>query len=173
MRRKRLLRHPGIRLLHRAMRREQYLQLGAFGFMLTVGIICCCFAFHNNALITITGLTFTILSITALYHIYLHWNDDRLMRLLEYQPKQIVWIYTVVVQRMPFGVHLFQSGTLFFKLIDGDEISIVLSEKKLKLACHTLSRLLPHATIGYSKEREVQYHQNPKLLIRNEGQGLI
>ncbi|MDX1942508.1 MAG: hypothetical protein SFU99_18230 [Saprospiraceae bacterium] len=163
---KQLLQHPGIRLLHRAIRREQYVQLAAFGFMLMVGITCCCFTFHNNALITIAGLTFTVLSITALYHLYLHWNDDRLMRLLEYQPQQIVWIYTVVVQRMPFGVHLFQNGTLFFKLIDGDEISILLSEKKMKLACHTLSRLLPHATIGYSKEREAQYKQNPKRLIK-------
>ncbi len=168
MQNKRLLHHPGIQVLKRAIRREQYLQLASFSVMLAVGIACCCFAFHDNALITIAGLTFTILSISALYHLRQNWNDDRLMRLLEYQSLQIVWVYPVVVQHVPFGIHMFQNGTLFFKLINGDEISVVLPASKLKLVCRTLSRLLPHAAIGYSKERELQYRQNPRLLIRGE-----
>ncbi len=162
----RLLQHPGIQLLHRAQRRELQLQLVSFLAMLALGIICCCFAWHNNALITIAGLTFTVLSLTALYHLYQHWHDDRLMRILVHHPQQIVWIYTVVVQRMPFGVHLFQSGTIFFKLADGSEISVILPENKLRLVCHTLGRLLPHATIGYSKELETQYQKNPASLLR-------
>ncbi|HMO38867.1 MAG TPA: hypothetical protein PKC76_05205 [Saprospiraceae bacterium] len=165
---KRLLQHPGIRLLQHAQRREQRQQLWAFSLMLTLGLVCCCFAFHNNALVTIAGLTFTVLGITALYHLYQNWNDDRLMHLIEHQPQQIVWIYAVVVQRMPFGIHFFDNGTLFFKLANGEELSVVLPVRQLKLACRTAERLLPHAAVGYSPERARQYAQNPRSLLREE-----
>lgn len=163
---KRLLRHPGIQLLQRCVEREQRMQLIAFSLMLLAGLVCCLFAFHDNALLTIAGLTFTVLGITALFHIYQNWNDDRLMRILRHQPKKIVWVYSVVIQRSPFGVHLFQNCTLFFKLVDGDEISVMIPPNKQKLATHTLNRLLPHASFGYSPERAEQYQKNPKELLR-------
>ena len=165
---KRLLQHPGIRLLQHAQRREQRMQLVVFSVMLLIGLLCCGRAFRHNALLTICGLTFTVLGITALYHLYQNWNDGRLMRLLEYQPQQIVWVYSVVVHRMPFGIHFFQYGTLFFKLADGQELSVLLSVRQLKLAGRTAERLLPHATVGYSPERARRYAQNPRSLLREK-----
>lgn len=139
--------------------------------MLMVGIGCCWLGFYDQALITIAGLIFTILGVSALVHIYKNWNNNQLMQILRYQPRQIVWIYSVVVENSPFGVLLFKKGTLFIKMIDGAEISLALPARKLKLATHTLGRLLPHAAIGYSKERENQYQRNPKLLLREKEGG--
>ncbi len=171
MRDRRLLRHPGIKLLQRAIRREQYQQLIAFSLMLLVGIVCCWLGFYDQALITIAGLIFTILGVSALVHLYKNWNNNQLMQILRYQPRRVVWVYSVVVENSPFGIHLFKRGTLFIKMIDGTEISLALPARKLKLAAHTLGRLLPHAAIGYSKERENQYQRNPKLLLREKEGG--
>ncbi len=168
MQNKRLLRHPGIQILQRAMRRERYWQLAAFSAMLVMGLVCCCFAFHNNALITIAGLTFSVLSITALYHLYPNREENLLMYLLENQPKQIVWIYTVLLQRMPFGISLNQSCIIHFKLLEGDEMTVVIPIRYNKLVSKTLSRLLPHCTFGYTIEREHQFQKSPASLLRTE-----
>lgn len=168
MHHQRLLEHPGIQVLQQAVRREQYRQLVAFSLLLASGLIFCCFAIQHNALITIAGVIFSILGAAALFHVYTHWNDDRLIVLLRYQPRQIVWVYSLSLQIAPFGIYLFRRGTLFFKLSDGEEISISVPAHKLRLVSRTLNRLLPHATFGYTREREEQFRRSPLSLLRDE-----
>ncbi len=168
MQHQRLLRHPGIRVLQQAVRREQYRQLVAFSLLLASGLIFCCFAVNHNALITIAGVLFTILGAAALFHVCKHWREDRVAYLLQYQPRQIVWVYSLSLQVAPFGIHLFRRGTLFFKLCNGEEISIAVPSHKLRLIARTLNRLLPHATFGYTREREEQFRRSPMSLLRDE-----
>lgn len=117
---------------------------------------------------TIAGILFTILGGAALYHIYRHWDDDHLIRILRYQPRQVVWVYTVSMQIAPFGIHLFRRGTVFIKLSSGEEISVSVPARKTRLISRTLCRLLPHATFGYTREREEQFRKSPLSLLRDE-----
>ncbi len=162
-----LFQHPGIRVLQKATRREQYRQLVAFSLLLASGLVFCGFAFQDNALLTILGVVLTVLSLMALWYVYKHWTDDRLIHLLRFQSRQIVWVYSISMQIAPFGIHLFQRGTLFFKLSDGEEISVSVPARKVQLISRTLNRLLPYTTFGYTTEREEQFRKSPLLLRKD------
>ncbi|MFN7116629.1 MAG: hypothetical protein ACK4TA_07490 [Saprospiraceae bacterium] len=168
MQHQRLLRHPGVRALQQAVRREQYRQLVAFSLLLISGLMFVGFAFQQNALITIAGIIFTVLGAAALFHLYKHWNDDRLIHLLRFKPRQVVWVYAIAVQIAPFGIYMFRRGTLFFKLSNGEEMSVSVPTRQLRLISRTLNRLLPHATFGYTREREEQFRKSPMSLLRDE-----
>ena len=164
-----LLRHPAILLLHEAVRREQRLQLLACMGLLCLGLTFCYVFFTYSIFLTILGLFFTVLGIKFTYESLQRRRpeDHPLMQLLRYQPHRIVWVYAMVVERMPFGFRLSQSGALYFKLIDGDELSISLPKRHLKLVSRTLNRLLPHASFGYTKDREQWFLASPELLLRH------
>lgn len=162
-----LFQHPGILALQKATRREQYRQLVAFSLLLVSGVIFCCFAFQDNALVTIAGVIFTVLGTAALVHVYKNWNDDHLLYLLRFQPRQIVWIYAVTTQIAPFGVYIFRRGTIVFKLSDGEDHSVTVPVRKVALICRTLNRLLPYTTFGYTREREVQFRKSPLSLRKD------
>jgi hypothetical protein len=67
---------------------------------------------------------------------------------------------------MPFGLYLWERGTMFFMLQDGDEISVGLPARKLKMVSRFLNKLLPHASFGYTAERQQQFEADPKLLLK-------
>ena len=95
-------------------------------------------------------------------------EDSELMKVLLQKPKKIVWVYSIVTNRMPFGFQFSKSGVMYFKMIDGKEISIGMSAKELKIVSRFLNRMLPHATFGYSPEKEQRYQENPELLVRHD-----
>jgi hypothetical protein len=53
---------------------------------------------------------------------------------------------------------------LYFKLSNGDEITVSLRPQKLKVISKFLNRLLPHASFGYSHDRAQWYHVHPDML---------
>lgn len=91
-------------------------------------------------------------------------ESNRLILLLNKNPQRIVWVYALNTQLNPFGLEFMKSGVLYFKLDDGDEISVGLPVKKLKLISKFLNRILTQTTFGYSKERAEQYKANPNSL---------
>lgn len=166
----RLFQHPGIQELRKAIRREQRWQLVACLALLVAGLSMCYFFFATHIILTIMGLFLAVLGLRYTVRAFrlLRPEDHPLMRLLRYQPHRIVWVYTVVTQRLPFGLQIQRSGTLYCKLIDGDEVSVSLPGRHLKLVSKTLSRLLPHASFGYSENRQQWYLASPALLLRKE-----
>jgi uncharacterized SAM-binding protein YcdF (DUF218 family) len=94
-------------------------------------------------------------------------EESQLMKMLVQNPKQIVWVYSVVTNRMPFGFQFSKNGIMYFKMIDGKDFSVGMPEKDLKVVSRFLNRLLPHATFGYSEEKEKRYLENPELLVRS------
>lgn len=99
-----------------------------------------------------------------------YWKPDRmrLILLLFNEPKSIVWVYSIVTVRLPFGIQFARKGTMYFKLDDNDEITIRLYEKDIPQVAKYLNKQLPHATFGYTQEREQWYMANPLLLIRDD-----
>ncbi len=96
-----------------------------------------------------------------------HWKRALLWQLLAHEPRRIVWVYGLVIRRLPFGFELGRSGLLYFMLDDGESVSVPLPADKLKLVSRFLNRLLPHATFGWSAEKLARYRRHPPSLRRN------
>jgi hypothetical protein len=114
------------------------------------------------------ALAMLVSGIRLLSDVFRFWKMEQtpLIQLLFYQPQEIVWVYTIVTEKLPFGVFFSKKGTMYFKLLNGDEISIKLDEKQLPLISESLNSVLPHATFGYSKEKEQWYMANPAMLLK-------
>ncbi len=98
---------------------------------------------------------------------YWHPSNMRLIRLLKYQPEEIVWVYSVTTQNLPFGIQISKKTTMYFWLMERDNITIRLKEKDLKSVALYLNHQLPHASFGFSQEKEQWYIANPALLLRD------
>ncbi len=95
-------------------------------------------------------------------------KEHRLFYYIKENPRHIVWVYSILKVQLPFGFQVAKSGTLYFKLADGDEISVGLPEHQLKLVSESLNAILPHASFGYSQERDQLFSINPALLVYHE-----
>ncbi len=91
-----------------------------------------------------------------------------LIQLLLNDPRKIVWVYSLSTQSMPYGFHINRFGLMYFKLIDGDELSVSLPANKLRAVSKSLNAHLPHATFGYTKEREQWYMAHPGMLWKGD-----
>lgn len=162
-----------MRRLRRAIRRELRLQFLACVVLLFMGLSLTYIFFTSSIVLTIIGLFLTVLGIRYTHQAVENRRpeDHRLFRLLRYQPGHIVWVYSMVTRRMPFGFEFTRNGTLYFKLIDGDEVSVSVPEKDLKLISRTLNRVLPHASFGYTPDREQWFLASPAMLLRGEEEG--
>lgn len=155
-------------LLRKAMRQESRLQLFSASFLLVFGAVLSYFFFNQNTLLSVLGLiaVFVGARLTHLFFHQLNVEENKLMHLLHEQPEKIVWVYSVVTERTPFGFQLFKHGLLYFMLLDGDNISVSLPSAQLKIVSEGLNGMLPHATFGYTEEREVHYQKSPKMLLK-------
>ncbi len=152
------------------MRREWRLKLLASCALLALGLIFCSLAFEANILLAIFGLILSVLGIRFVYLLLFSGRTEnvRLMHLLENQPRQIVWVYSVVTERLPFGLQFSSNSTLYFKLMDRDEITVSLPARDLKPVARALNKFLPHASFGYTKDREQWYIASPAMLLQDE-----
>lgn len=158
-----------MQLLRRAIRREQLLKL-CFSLALGMAGFAMAYAFFQySALLTILGLGCAVLGIlyTRRALAQRRVDDSRLMRLLRYQPGQVAWVYSILTERLPFGLKVGSSCTLYFRLLDGGEISVGMPARDVRVVSRLLTRLLPHASFGYTKDREQWYLANPELLLRS------
>lgn len=155
--------------LHRAFKREHRLKLLASLALLAFGMVMVRLFFGQSAIVTAFGLLCGVLGIGFTVHLLSNWDEasNRLMVLLHLQPEQIVWVYSLVTEQMPFGFQFSRHGTLYFKLLDGDEITVGLRASQLKPVSEYLNDRLPHATFGYTRDREQWYLANPAMLLRD------
>lgn len=163
-----LYRHPAMRLLKKAILREVYFQIAATGLLLLFGLTLLLLQLNGSIFLSVIGLGTMVFSGFFIYKSIpaLDLEMHPLYRTLMDEPEQIVWVYSLATQRMPFGLEIFKSGIVYLYLADGGHYSVSLPVRKLKLACKFLSRLLPHASVGYTPERAEKFQFNPKLLKR-------
>lgn len=155
--------------IRKALQREIFLKLLASLALLVFGTLLTAYAFLLNAIIVIVGIVLTALGIQLTRNAILNRNVEKssLMQLLLKQPRKIVWVYYVLTQRMPFGLEFSRNATIYFKLVDGDEITLSMSENETKIVLKMLQAQLPHATFGYSRDREQWFMASPELLYRD------
>ena len=157
-----------MRLIRRAILREILIQFSLYMGLMVISIIITWYGSKSSALLTLIGFFFSFLGFFYGIRMIRYWPVEQhpLLELLHHHPKKVVWIYTVVTQRMPFGLNTSQYGLLYFKLINGEDLCISLPAKRLRLVSHYLNRLLPHATFGYSPNKEQLYRINPEMLVQ-------
>ena len=122
--------------------------------------------FDDNTLLAMTGLAILLSGIY--YALHLRATPIILPQLITQRSRKIVWIYSMVIQRMPFGLQFSKPTYVYFKMLDGEEIVISIPEKDLVDLMKTLNAYLPHATFGYSDEKELWYRADPALMYQEE-----
>jgi hypothetical protein len=161
--------HPAFQMMIKAIRREIHAQLWVCGitFCLLIGLLIYSIV-KGNSLLTVFSLGAVIIWLRVVFSVMKRRRviDSPLIQTLMRQPGRIVWVYAVVTSRMPFGLQIAQNGLMYFKLINGDEFTLSAPIKELKLISRFLNRLLPHATFGFTKDREQWYMAAPELLLK-------
>jgi len=158
--------HPAMQILCKALVRDTRLQL-LFALLSTGGsVLLVYYCFAKNIILTAFGLTIFVFGLRFFFQTAKQSSieSNRLILLLNKNPRKIVWVYALNTQLNPFGLAFIDSGILYFKLDDGDEISVSLPAKKLKLVSKFLNRILTETTFGYSEERAEQYRLNPNSM---------
>lgn len=155
-------------VLRRAIRRELCIQLLLYGGLLSFGLFVSWRFFDSNALLCFVGLFFSFLGFFYCVRTLQQWSVYRhpVIQFIYEEPKQIVWVYTMVTQRMPYGFVTSNYGLLYLKLLNGEDLCVSLPARRLRLVSHCLHRLLPHATFGYSPNKEQLYRINPEMLVQ-------
>lgn len=160
-----VLRHPGLDPLWEALEHETNQQWwsGIAAFVSGIGLFC--WGWMSSGLLAIVGIFVVMGGLSILVQIARRPSaTTRLRQLILEEPQTVVWVYSVVTERLPFGMRFQRSGLLYFKLVDGDEISVRLPAKRLTLITKILSRALPHALIGYSTHRAQTFAEDPRRL---------
>lgn len=173
MKRTQLLQHPGLDVLRKALIRETRWQLVAAVALLLVGLVLLSFFYKTSIIAGLLGL---FMCVTAARYIYTFSaikvaEDHPLIQLISYEPERIVWVYGQQTERLPFGLHFSRSSVLYFKLIDGEEFSVSIPGRYVRLVSRTLNRLLPEASFGFSEQRATRYAEKPRLLRKDPIRG--
>lgn len=163
--------HPAMHLIRTSIRRELILKLTLSILLFAAGIVVGYVYFKKRNVLATFGLVAVLAGLKLLRDTLRRSKveDDPLWQLLQKDSgrQQIVWVYCVTTQVMPFGFHLWQRGAMFFKLMDGEEITVSLPAGKQKMVSRFLNRLLPHASFGYSEEKQRLFESDPSMLLRS------
>lgn len=154
----RILQHPGLDPLWESLERERrQQQVVAIGLMIA-GILLAIGSVVMRA--TWLPLVGGALSAAALWWLYRLLTIQPIVgyrRRLREQPESIVWVYSLITERMPFGFKTTTNATLYLVDRDGDIHAFDLKPDEVKLVTKTLNRVLPAAEFGYTPERELAY----------------
>ncbi len=158
-------------IIRKALKREIFLQYLASAALLVFGMLLTLFTFQVNAVFVLIGIVLMVLGIKLANDAIQNRDVDnsRLMQLLLKSPRQIVWVYSVVTLRMPYGLVFSRNATIHFKLVDGNELKLSMPQQDSKEVLKMLNFYLPHATFGYSADREQWFIANPELLYKETG----
>ncbi|MBI1191913.1 MAG: hypothetical protein GC205_01880 [Bacteroidetes bacterium] len=91
---------------------------------------------------------------------------DDFEALLSTQANRLVWVYYLKVDIQPFGVHVRQTTTLFFWLDNHSNVVLRATEAESIAIMNAIRSSLPHASFGYSLQKEQLYRADPALLRR-------
>ncbi|MEM9887445.1 MAG: hypothetical protein AAF849_16235 [Bacteroidota bacterium] len=157
-------------LLRQAAQKEQRTKLIVSVGMTLAGIALLVLFFEKNTALSIVGLLFLFFGIQFGYQYFRYREVDKMpiFNVLKYRPKSIVWVYSVVTERMPFGFKINQNALMYFKLINGDTMSISVPSERAEMISAGLNYLLPQASFGYTEDREQWFMAAPEMLLRDE-----
>lgn len=160
-----------IQIIETALRQNRNLKVGMGTSLILLSLTVILTTLDGMQARTALGIALLcmMLGFTGLYFLLngiLRYDTQKnyLLKLITQQPEQVVWVYYLKVENMPFGVRVMQFTTLYIHLLNHEKISIQMSEAKIQLLMNLLRHRLANATFGYSKMREQLYQISPSLL---------
>lgn len=110
--------------------------------------------------------------IFGLYAVVHAWRMQKLeknpiLQSLKNSPNSIVWIYSYVTINMPFGIRLFKTCNIYVNFRNGSQHYISIDANRYSEITNSLQNDLPHATFGYTVQREQLFRVNPTMLYRD------
>lgn len=157
-------------IIQRAIRKDIRMQF-FFGFIACFIAFLLGYSFYGeNVFLCIIAVAIFLGALLLLRNVwtYRKLNQHPILNLLSQKPQSVIWVYTVLTQRMPFGLQFSQTGTVYFKKTDGTEQSLSIPAKELNSLSDALQKILPHATFGYSVDKAQWYTADPWMLYREE-----
>lgn len=139
--------------MEREHRTKQLLAVGA----VVAGLAVSALSLPHSAVFPFLGALVATLGVYWMYRLLGEQPAAAWRELLREEPTRIVWVYGLVTERMPFGLNLMRSATLYLVEANGEMNDFSLHPDQLLLVTKTLNRLLPHAEFGYTEERELRY----------------
>lgn len=140
--------------LQREWKQQQYVAV----VLLVLGIAGLAYGGGKMSVVWVfwSGLV-TCLALFWLFRLSLRKPVSELYHLLLEEPQDVVWVYSMITERLPFGLSFSSSAIVYLIEKDGDEFSVSVPANKVKLVVRTLNRVLPTAEFGYTEEREQKY----------------
>ncbi len=157
-----------ILFLIQCIKKEKRVQYFVSFFTIILGGLFFYFSQGRNAALIIVSLILCVTGIKFFYDTLRSGEPQYypIIKILSFHPIQIVWIYSILTENMPFGIKLFSKGRIVFKLENGEEYTISVPFKELKIVGEQLKKILPHASYGYSTEKMQWYIADPHLLYQ-------
>lgn len=146
------------------------------GFVLTLSALALLFFVPSSADIgakisvyVLSGILF-LLSILFYKEAYKKAQLDKqpVLQYIEFDPRQIVWVYSYVIETMPFGIRFMKMHTVYFYFKNGKYTTIRVNSDVHNKLMSDLKDRLPHASFGFTSEKEQLYSVNPNLLYQEE-----
>ncbi|MCB0662111.1 MAG: hypothetical protein KDC24_05190 [Saprospiraceae bacterium] len=161
--------HPAREIFLEMLQKEltRLLLLASVAFFIGLGLTA--YFLTRNIYLASIGLGLVILGT----YLFVIWSrigvpeNAPIYKTLKFNPTEIVWVYTLKVEIMPFGIKLFRRDYLTFKFISGKEETIPVHCTKCLVLENWLKRVLPFATFGYSHERLKTFQEDPSKLKKD------
>jgi general stress protein CsbA len=148
--------------------RNQKLAVGIVSIILGILLTARLNFQKNEWILGVLALSFLVGGLLIIVNLIKNWQLEKLqlVNLLKNNPKEIVWIYSIQTNRLPFGIQFTYDCTMYFYLLNRDFITVDLPKQKVIETSETLNLYLKHATFGYSEDNEQWYMANPELLLK-------
>lgn len=146
------------------------------GFVLTLSALALLFFVPSSADIgakisvyVLSGILF-LLAVLFYKEAYKKAQLDKqpVLQYIEFDPRQIVWVYSYVIETMPFGIRFMKMHTVYFYFKNGKYTTIRVNSDVHNKLMGDLKDRLPHASFGFTSEKEQLYSVNPNLLYQEE-----
>lgn len=161
----------GMLVVQKLLRRERWTKLYVAAMALAASGALAGVAYRASdkplaVLCAVLSLVLIVVSVRLIRDIAQAWNprQDALLQILHQSPQLIVWVYRIHTHLAPFGIYAFQRVDLVLRLTNGSMLHLRGSIREIDCVEQMLRVQLPHATFGYSAEREQWYTANPMLL---------
>ncbi|MCH2044185.1 MAG: hypothetical protein MK212_08570 [Saprospiraceae bacterium] len=162
-----------IAILQQILKRERFKKLlvvliaflgGGTFFLLTIFLnpLIHSFLFLMGFLVYFVGGLFLV-------HVIRTWNIcyTPVYCLFTNDIENLVWVYQIKLEMMPFGIKFWNEETLVLKTLDAKEHQIRAFAPQIKLLTAYLAKQAPHISFGYTAEKEQWYTASPMLLLED------
>lgn len=155
-----------IALINYSLRRLVNQSFGyGFGSLMAIVVI---FRLTGGKIDFLLGCIYVFLLALGVYHMLNFFNIRKqvseMKKQLTQAPEEVVWVYRIEKEVMPFGVMVFKKSYYCLGLTNGKSMIFPLLDEVAHPFKKEMYAYLSHATFGHSVENEQLFRAEPELL---------